>query len=75
MKKTYHNYHRFFLEDIKHSNNLSYISYERYKDRYQIKTKRGKQVQYFFLEGKPEDVTPQFYNDLKSLVGKAYGQI
>lgn len=73
--RTYQNYHRFFLEDIKKANDLSYISYEEYKNTYQIKTKKGKQVQYFMLEGKPEDVSPKFYNDLKSLVAKAYGQV
>ncbi len=61
-------YHSFYLNLIKKEVKASYVAYEQYKDSYQLKVIVDKVPTYYALTGKPNDVTPQKYQDLLKLI-------
>ena len=67
--------HIVFLDAIKKSANLSYVSYERYGDKFRLKVikNKGDKPDYFDLTGKPSDVTTDSYQKTLDKLVELYG--
>lgn len=58
-------YHNLFLNNIKINVGASYIAYEKYKDKYQLRVLIPNfEPIVYDLDGTPNDVTPQRYDEL-----------
>lgn len=56
--------HKLFLNHIRKQLKASFVGYERYRDNYRLKVVVNKNTTYYDLDGTPDDVTPQAYNNL-----------
>lgn len=57
-------YHKIFLNHIRKQLGASFVAYERYRDNYRLKIVINKVPHYYDLDGTPDDVSPQSYNNL-----------
>lgn len=74
-KLSWHNeaeFHKGKLAKIKENIKASYVSYERYKDYYQLKVVKDKREDYFPLQGAPKDVTADKYKQLEKMLKEFY---
>ena len=68
-------YHQIFLNNIKKQIGASFIGYEEYKGSFQLKVIKNGQTTYLALEGKPDDVSPERYAELLTLLQQHGEQI
>lgn len=69
---SYNKLHSVILNSIKKNTGCSFLAFERYKDRYQVKAVKNKEDKYFILNGTPNDIKPEFYLELENMIKTEY---
>jgi hypothetical protein len=68
----YSNIHSVILNSIKKNTGCSFLAFERYKDRYQVRAVKNKKEKFFLLNGTPNDIKPDFYLELENMINAEY---
>lgn len=68
MLELLYKYHQDNLTDIRRKVGASFVAYEQYRNTYHLRVIKNKIPYYFKLEGTPNDVTPQKYQQLLKVI-------